>query len=203
MELNVLKPDDKLLRTVSKPIEPKELRTPQIQNTIEQLLDYVYGQNLKGSDHPRTKPITVGLSAPQVGINRRISVVDMAIGSNKFSDIHVLINPKVITHSQSTFTHREGCVNLPQIWGPIERYRRVTVTALDRSGTKFTIEARGWPAVLLQHEIDHLDGCLFIDYLSDPTKAHLIKAEHFKEYNNKTALNWPYLTDVSKLVKPL
>lgn len=201
MELHVLEPDHPQLRQLSTPIERKELKTQRLQSTIEQLLDFVYAQSNKGDGRQRSQPTTVGLSAPQMGINRRISVVDMAVGSNYYRDIHVLINPQIVARSKTLSSHREGCVNLPKIWGPVERYRHVTVKALDRSGSKFTIDLTGWPAVLLQHEIDHLDGKLFIDHLSDPTKAHLIEAEHFKEYNKKTATTWPYLIDVSKWVK--
>lgn len=203
MELHVLKPDDPQLRITATPIERKELHTKKLQDIIELMLNFVYGQNNKGERHKRSRPTTVGLSAPQVGLARRISVVDMAIGSRNFSDIHVLINPEVVAFSKTKFSHREGCVNLPQVWGPVERYRSVTVAALDRSGTKYTIEAKGWPAVLLQHEIDHLNGRLFIDHLPEPARAHLITPEHFKEYNKKAAANWPYLIDVTKLTKPI
>ncbi len=203
MELHVLKPDNPILRAVATPIERRELRTQRMQDVIEQLLDFVYGQSNKGDWRERTRPTTVGLSAPQVGINRRISVVDMAVGSNLYSDVHILINPEVIAHSKSKTDHREGCVNLPQVWGQVERYRSVTIQALDRSGTKLTIEAHGWPAVLLQHEIDHLDGRLFIDRLPDPCQAHLIEPEHFKDYNKQSAANWPYLIDISKWAKTI
>ncbi len=202
-QLHALKPDNPTLRQISQSIGRRELRTAAMQNTIEQLIRFVCGHNNKGRNHAHNLPMTVGLSAPQVGIMRRISIVDMGVGSKKYSDIHVLINPEIIKRSKSKATNREGCVNLPSVWGLIDRASAVTVTALDRFGTKLTLEAKGWPAILLQHEVDHLDGRLFIDYLPDPTKAHFLDKKNFKAYNKKTAADWPHNIDVSNLVRPL
>lgn len=202
-DLTILEPKDAQLRRSAAVVTRAQLRTKTMQETIERLLDFVYGHNNKGDDHERAHPMTVGLSAPQVGINRRMSVVDLAIGSKLFNDIHVLINPVIISHGKATADYREGCINLPRIWGSVKRYKNVTVQALDRSGNILTLGLTGWPAALLQHEIDHLDGRLFIDRLEDPAHAHFIDSEHFKEYNKKTAANWPYYVDVRDLVKPL
>ena len=201
MELIALAPDNPLLRLAATEVTPRQLRTNKMQQTIDEFLAYVYGHNNKGATRKMTRPMTVGLSAPQVGIGLRISIVDLAIGSKRYSDIHVLINPKIIKRSKAVMARREGCVNLPRVWGQVERSSRVTVQALDRSGNKLTLEVKGWPAALLQHEIDHLDGQLFIDHLLDPSKAHFLDPHHAKEYNRKTAATWPYLVDVSHLVR--
>lgn len=203
MELTALAANNPILRQPTEAVTRAELRTNQMQETIESLLDFVYGHNNKGGGRKRSRPMTVGLSAPQVGIGRRISAVDMAIGQKHYSDIRVLINPVIIKHSKTLESRREGCVNLPQVWGPVERWRTITVTALDRSGSKLTIEAKGWAAALLQHEIDHLDGILYIDRLADPSQADLLEPGRYKAYNKRTAETWPYHIDVSNMVKPL
>lgn len=193
---------DQRLRQVCVEVSRRELRTGAVQAEIEQMLAFVYGHNHKAASHQRRRPVTVGLSANQVGIMRRISIVDLAIGRRDASDIHALINPRILARSQAVTRHSEGCVNLPQIWGPVERCRRVTVQALDRSGNTLTIEADGWAAVLLQHEIDHLSGQLFIDHLADPAKAHLVAPGDMKAYNKTSATDWPHYIDVRHLVRP-
>jgi peptide deformylase len=196
-----LSPLDPLLRQPCQAVSRTELRTKELQQLIDQLLDYVYGTNNKGPARDRTRPSTVGLSASQVGIDKRISVVDMAIGRKGLSDIHVLINPEAVWHSRATTTQSEGCVNLPEIWGLVERYSEVEVRALDRSGNTITIRAKGWAARLLQHEIDHLNGQLFIEHLPDPTKAHKVARDQMSSYNKKAnRLTWPYHIDVSELL---
>lgn len=140
--------------------------------------------------------MTVGLSANQIGIDKRISVVDLAIGRKRYSDIHVLINPEIIWRSKSILERYEGCVNLPEIWGEVKRSKRVKVNAYDRSGNKLTIDTNGWSAILLQHEIDHLYGKLFIDHLPDPTKAHYVESDQMKDYR-KNYKHWHVFTDVS------
>ncbi len=201
MKLAPLKPTDPCLRQICAPVSRPELRTKELQAQIDGLLDFVYGQNDKGSAKARPKrPITVGLSANQVGITKRISIVDLAIGHKTFNDLHVLVNPVIIRHGSARLVRNEGCVNLPEIWGPVSRFRSVTVQALDRSGNRLRLNLTGWAAILLQHEIDHLDGKLFIDHLSDPTKAHHVASEHFRAYNKKSAATWPHLIDVSELV---
>lgn len=199
MNLKPLEPSNPKLRRKCKEVSLQELRGKALQQQIDEMLLFVYGGNDKSIG--RTRPITVGLSANQVGISERISIVDLAIGHKDFSDLQVLINPKIIKHGKATSTLSEGCVNLPGIWGPVTRYKTVTVIALDRSGNKLQLKVSGWPAILLQHEIDHLNGLLFIDHLPDPAKAHAVADEQIREYNRKTAPTWPHYIDVTKWLK--
>ena len=197
--LEVLDPTDTRLRTNSEPISPSELKTKSVQLLIEEMLDLVYGQSNKGAGRDTNKPTTVGLSANQVGINKRISIVDLAIALKGYNDLHVLINPEVIWRSRSTIERREGCVNLPDTFGFISRSNRVIVEALDRSGNHLRLDLKGWAATLLQHEIDHLEGHLFIDRLSDPTHAHLVEKGDYQSYK-KAKKDWTKFRDVSGLV---
>lgn len=199
-KLSVLKPTDPKLRKISRSVVRKEIRTKDFQDTIEELLDFVYASNNKGKNRDRKIPSTVGLSANQVGILKQISIVDLAIGKKRYSDIHVLINPQITKHSKVITEKSEGCVNLPEIWGVVPRFKWITVKALDRSGNEITIRAQGWAARLLQHEIDHLHGKLFIDKLPDPAKAHFVKHDGMIEYK-KNWKTWDKFIDVTDLIK--
>jgi peptide deformylase len=200
MILNPLNAKDPILRKSCKYIKPSELRTKKVQETINDMLDEVYRKNNKGNHRDTNKPMRVGLSANQVGINKQISIVDLAIGRKSYNDVHVLINPKIIWKSKSTFERREGCANLPKIWGYIKRSIRVKVKAMDRSGNKIELDLSGWSAVLAQHEIDHLYGTLFIDHLENPKKAHLVEPNEYKAHR-KAKKKWNKFIDVSNLVK--
>ncbi|HVE80348.1 MAG TPA: peptide deformylase [Gemmatimonadaceae bacterium] len=101
----------------------------------------------------------IGLAAPQVGRGERIAVVDVE-GAR-----HALVNPEIVLREGSV-RGEEGCLSIPEIYGEIERAERVVVRALDRDGRPFEVAAAELLARCLQHEIDHLDGKLFIDYLS-------------------------------------
>lgn len=200
MSLEILAPADPRLRQPCLPISPTELRTKKTQQLIEDMLEIVYGKNNKGTNRDSNKAMTVGLSANQVGIDRRISIVDLAIARKGYSDIHVLINPEIIWRSKTLLDRSEGCVNLPHIWGYVKRSSRVIVQSLDRSGNRLQLDVDGWPAILLQHEIGHLNGELFIDYLEDPTKAHLIQEGEYKAAK-KAKKNWDKFIDVSDLIR--
>ena len=101
----------------------------------------------------------VGLAAPQVGRNERLTVVDV------HGVQHALINPEIV-ESEGSLKWEEGCLSIPEIYGEITRAARVVVRALDRDGNPFEVEGTELLGVCLQHEIDHLQGRLFIDHLS-------------------------------------
>ncbi len=110
----------------------------------------------------------VGLAAPQVGVSKRIIIVD-----TEEQGIIVLVNPAIIKREGET-KEEEGCLSVPGIYSPVRRSSTVTVEALDLEGNKVRISQEGSLAVALQHEIDHLEGYLFIDRLS-PAKRLMIK----------------------------
>jgi len=114
----------------------------------------------------------IGLAAPQVGVLQRALVVeieqdDKVPGSGV---AYALVNPEIVFRSEDTWENQEGCLSIPGWRGEVERPYRVTVKALDRDGNRVRIEAEGWVARALQHEIDHLDGVLFIDKLVAPDR---------------------------------
>ena len=110
----------------------------------------------------------VGLAGPQVGVLERIFVWEV-------EDEHgVVINPQIVERSKDTDVDDEGCLSLPGIYYPVERAARVTVTGLDRNGEPVTLDAEEMLARVCQHEIDHLDGVLFIDHLPENMKKEAL-----------------------------
>jgi len=102
----------------------------------------------------------VGLAAPQVGVNKRLIIVLL---DNKITV--PMINPDIIDHSNETEYGEEGCLSLPGKWGQVERYKQIVVQFRDTKGEKRVLKLEGFNARVVQHEIDHLDGILFTDYL--------------------------------------
>jgi len=113
----------------------------------------------------------VGLAANQVGDTRRVAVVD--IGKDAPEQL-VLINPVLVEKDDETEIAEEGCLSIPEIFGDVERPLRVVVQALDRHGEPFRLESAGYQARAIQHEIDHLDGVLFLDHLSAVKRSLLL-----------------------------
>jgi len=113
----------------------------------------------------------VGLAANQVGVARRVAVVD--VGTD-VPDPLVLINPEIVEQSDATDIAEEGCLSIPEVFGDVERPLRVVVSALDKDGAPYRREATGYQARAIQHEIDHLDGVLFLDHLSAVKRGLLL-----------------------------
>lgn len=108
----------------------------------------------------------IGLAAPQVGISERIIVAQVE------GIVYFLVNPKIVKKSGKEVCY-EGCLSVPGVEAPVERYKDVTVQALDKTGKPVTIDAGGLLAVVFQHEIDHLDGVLFVERVSDPSEIRV------------------------------
>jgi len=123
----------------------------------------------------------VGLAAIQVNVPRQIIVIDV---SEDKSDLRVFINPE-ITRREGLAVNQEGCLSVPGVYENVERADSVTVTALDRNGSRFTLNASGMLATCIQHEIDHLEGKVFVEYLSD-LKQNRIRAK-LKKRQRKAA----------------
>jgi len=113
----------------------------------------------------------VGLAANQVGVAQRVAVVD--VGEEHPPPL-VLINPVIVERSPEIEIAEEGCLSIPEIFGDVERAQRVVVEALDRDGRPCRAEVGGYKARAVQHEIDHLDGVLFLDHLSAVKRSLLV-----------------------------
>lgn len=156
-------PDDRL-RTIAKPVA--EI-TPQVRQLVADMLDTMYDEN------------GIGLAATQVNIHQRVVVIDV---SENRDQPQIFINPEIISKSGDT-TYEEGCLSVPQSYANVERAAEVTVKAQNLEGEWFELKADGLLAICLQHELDHLLGKLFIDYLS-PLKRDRIKKKLEKEARN-------------------
>jgi peptide deformylase len=139
--------------------EPVAEVDAEVRRLVEDLFDTMYAS--KG----------VGLAANQVGIARRVAVVD--VGEESPEPI-VLINPVIVARGDTTDVSEEGCLSIPEIFGDVERPTAVVIEALDREGTPYRLEATGYQARAIQHEIDHLDGVLFLDHLSAVKRGLLL-----------------------------
>jgi peptide deformylase len=150
---------DKRLRLVSKPIAKIDAATKQL---VEDMFDTMY-------DAPG-----IGLAAIQIGEPRRIVTMDLA-KKDEPKEPQVFINPELLSKSGDKNTHEEGCLSIPEYYEEVERPAAVRVRYLDLDGKQREIDAEGLLATCIQHEIDHLDGVLFIDHISKLKRDRVIK----------------------------
>ena len=148
--------DNEVLRTIARPVKMLTKRHAKlIKNMRETLLD----------------ALGLGLAAPQVGVSERLILANFQYGKKvgeKYA-IVPLINPEIIAHSSEEVTGEEGCLSLPEFFAPVKRFKEITVRFLDENGKERILELSGLNARIVQHEIDHLDGKLFVDYLDAAT----------------------------------
>ena len=124
----------------------------------------------------------IGLAATQVNVHRQLLVLDVTEEKNQPM---VLVNPRIL-ESEGSQTYQEGCLSVPGIFADVDRADRITVESLDRHGNVQNFEAEGLLAVCIQHEMDHLIGKLFVDYLS-PLKRELVRKKLEKQRRNAAA----------------
>jgi len=153
--LEILHYPDKRLRTVASPVE-------HVDTSIRRLIDDMFETMYAAPG--------IGLAATQVNVHKRLIVMDISAEKN---EPRCFINPEIIARD-GTEVCEEGCLSVPDIYESVERAEHVVVSALDREGNRFTMGADGLLAVCIQHEMDHLEGKLFVDYLS-PLKFQRIK----------------------------
>jgi len=143
--LDVLKNPNHGLREKSEPLTKQEVVSDETKKLITDLIE-----TMKVEDG-------VGIAAPQVGVHKRVIIVDNGEGVKAF------INPKIISRSIRKTDSEEGCLSVPGIFGIVKRNKKVKVKAIDENGEPVRVSASGLTATVFQHEIDHLDGILFID----------------------------------------
>ena len=152
---------DPRLHTVAQPVQAVDARIRQL---VADMLETMYDAN------------GIGLAATQVDAHERVVVIDV---SEEHNQPMVLINPEITWFSEDKQINDEGCLSVPGIYDGVERSSAVRVTALDENGDSRTIEAEGLLAVCIQHEMDHLLGKVFVEYLS-PLKRNRIKTKMLK-----------------------
>ncbi len=116
----------------------------------------------------------VGLAAPQVGVQKRIIVVDPARGKET-PNPHMIANPEIVWSSEETKVHEEGCLSLPLYYEDVVRPDRIRLQYLDENNAKRELEAEGFFSVVIQHEMDHLDGVLFVDHISSVKRSMILR----------------------------
>ena len=150
---------NKLLRQISKPVDSVG---KDEQNLMDDMLETMYAAN------------GIGLAAIQIGVPKRIIVMDISKEGNK-REPRYFVNPIIINKDKLKSTYEEGCLSVPNQFAEIDRPKNCDVEYLDYNGEKKLLKAEGLLATCIQHEMDHLEGILFIDYLSKLKKSMIIK----------------------------
>lgn len=165
----ILTAPDPILKQVSKPVESvgDDLRT-----LMDDMLETMY------------EAPGIGLAAIQVGVPKRVIVMDVS-GEEEEADPRYFVNPELVWHADALALYQEGCLSVPEHYADVERPAEVKVTFLDYAGKPQELEAEGLLATCIQHEIDHLNGILFIDHLSGVKRnmivRKLVKARKLEE----------------------
>ena len=167
MKLKICQAGEPVLREAARPLSPDEIRSAEIQQLVESMKETV-----------RAAP-GVGLAAPQIGESIQLAVIEdrpeyqsslpasvLAERERSPIEFHVIINPKIQIDDSELVVHFEGCLSVGGYAALVSRGRRVTVECLNEHGLERTIQAKGWYARILQHEIDHLNGKLYIDRMN-------------------------------------
>jgi len=153
---------DPVLRERAREISPEELRSPEVQALIDDLIDTKRAAN------------GAGIAANQVGETLRVAIVEVVPGNPRYPykpavPLTVIVNPEIEPVVDETAEINEGCLSVPGLRGTVDRFVSVRVRYLDRDGVEHVEERRGLTAGTFQHEVDHLDGILFLDRVRDPT----------------------------------
>ena len=155
----ILTEPNKLLRQVSKPVDGVGVEEQTLMNDMLETMYAAPG---------------IGLAAIQIGVPKRIIVIDLSRNDEKKNPLY-FVNPEIITNSDKDAIYEEGCLSVPGQFAEINRPDKCKVKYLDYNGVEKILDAEGLLATCIQHEIDHLEGILFIDYLSKLKKTMIIK----------------------------
>ena len=165
----ILTAPDPRLQAVSADVEKVDA---EIRKLVDDMADSMYAAD------------GIGLAAVQIGVPKRVIVIDLDQKEGK-KNPRAFINPKILWASDETAVFEEGCLSVPEIWDDVERPARIKAEYLDRDGNTQVLEADGMLATCLQHEMDHLEGVLFIDHLSKLKRSmalrKLQKAKRLKD----------------------
>jgi peptide deformylase len=165
-KLEILEFPDPRLREIAKPVAEV---TDELRQLVDDMFETMYAAP------------GVGLAATQVNVHQRIVVIDI---SEDNCEPLVLINPEIEVLDAEPHQYDEGCLSVPGFYEAVERPRRIRLKALDREGEAYALEAEGLLAVCIQHELDHLNGKLFVDYIS-PLKRNRIRSKLEKAHRQR------------------
>ena len=168
MKMKILQLPNPILRQKSVEVPKVDAST---RKTLDDMLETMYDAN------------GVGLAAPQVGLLQRMLVIDIAARDEKKQPLK-MVNPKMVWHSDEVQTCSEGCLSIPNQFAPVERFLSVRIEYLDENGQSQNLLATDFLAVAIQHEMDHLDGVIFIDHIS-PLRRKMLLKRHEKQLKRK------------------
>ena len=185
MPLTIVQAGEPVLRKTARPLRPNEIRSREIRELVQQMKETMYAAP------------GVGLAAPQIGQGIQLAVIEdrqeyirdwtpeqLAERERKAVPFHVIINPRITLLGDERVDYFEGCLSVANLMALTPRARRVRVECVDEKGEPKTIEASGWYARILQHEIDHLAGSMYVDHMYPRT---LMTVENFtKHWKEKT-----------------
>ena len=161
------------IRQGAEPVSSEELHSQEIQRLIDDMVETMRDAN------------GVGIAAPQVHVSKQIIVIEVSPENPRYPNqpavpLTVLLNPEITEHAEITEKGWEGCLSVPDLRGLVPRWTRVKVSGLDRQGQSVKLDAEGFFARVIQHEVDHLHGRVFLDRLPDlNTLTHLREYEQF------------------------
>ena len=167
--LKVARMGHPVLRGKARTLDKSELKSPMLQAFIDSMVDTMHEYS------------GVGLAAPQVHESVRLFVAMLEPEGNGEGDATVFINPEITVQGSQTVEGWEGCLSIPEIRGRVPRAQHIVVAALDRHGKRFELELKDFPARVVQHETDHLDGVLFLDRMR--SMDSLTYLEEFSRYH--------------------
>ncbi len=168
--LPILEFPDPRLRTKAVPVEPARVTEPAFQQLLDDMFETMY------------EAPGIGLAASQVDVHQRFMVIDI---SEEKNEPRVFINPEIVERAGDQ-VYQEGCLSVPGIYADVTRANEITVRFLDRRGQAQELHADGLLAVCIQHEMDHLEGKLFVDYLS-PLKREMVRKKLAKQRRQAAA----------------
>ena len=168
--LPILEFPDPRLRTKAVPVDSAQIADPAFQRLLDDMFETMY------------EAPGIGLAASQVDVHQRFMVIDVSEEKNQPL---VFVNPNIVAKAGEQ-VYQEGCLSVPGIFADVTRANEITVQALDRHGQPFELNIDGLLAVCIQHEMDHLDGKLFVDYLS-PLKREMVRKKLAKQKRQDAA----------------
>jgi peptide deformylase len=162
--LPIVRAGDPVLRRVARPLTPEELRLPQMANLIEAMRETMYAAPGVGLAAPQIgEPLQLAVIEDRAEYQQRLSPRELAETGRRPVPFHVIVNPRLTVLEPAPALFNEGCLSVPGYVAQVARATVVKVEALDHNGQPVTLHADGWYARILQHEIDHLQGTLYID----------------------------------------
>jgi peptide deformylase len=173
MILKVARMGNPVLRQVAKPVDPARIRTPEFQAFVDDMIETMYEYD------------GAGLAAPQVHVSLRVVVLEIHQHPRYPAaelPLTVLVNPEIQFLTEQRIPIWEGCLSIPDLRGQVPRIAHLEVSALDRHGEPQRFEFRDFPAAVIQHECDHLDGVLYIDRVADTTTLSFLR--EFQRYRS-------------------